>query len=143
MDETLKAYQKVIDLLSRRDHSPKELELKLIKKGFEKNATLRAIQKAAELGYIKDLKRLSEQLAHKFDKKLKGIHFINHQLKTKDLPPLPADWDHELEKAKKAIAKELSYKIKSQKYSLEDKKKIYQFLSNRGYAQETIRKILG
>ena len=50
-----KAVDKCYDLLSRRDHSVKELKIKLLRTVDEKNAD-KAIEKMLELGYLDDEK---------------------------------------------------------------------------------------
>ena len=50
-----KAVDKCYDLLSRRDHSVKELKTKLLRTVYEKNAD-KAIEKMLELGYLDDEK---------------------------------------------------------------------------------------
>lgn len=61
-----KAVDKCYDLLSRRDHSVKELKTKLLRTVDEKNAD-KAIEKMLELGYLDDEKyarNLVKYLAH-------------------------------------------------------------------------------
>lgn len=52
--EIKSAFEKSLDLLSRRMHSQKELIDKLIQKGFEKEIVMSAIEKLCEYHYIDD-----------------------------------------------------------------------------------------
>lgn len=52
--EIKSAFEKSLDLLSRRMHSQKELIDKLIQKGFEKEIVMSAIDKLCEYHYIDD-----------------------------------------------------------------------------------------
>lgn len=65
-----RAFNKAVDLLSRRDHSSGELLLKLRQKGFSQGAQ-EAIEKLQEYGYIDDL-RFAESYASELQR-LKGF----------------------------------------------------------------------
>lgn len=52
--ESKQAFSKASDYLSQRLHTQKELYLKLIKKGFSKQASINAIEKLAQYGYVDD-----------------------------------------------------------------------------------------
>lgn len=51
-----RAFNKAVDLLSRRDHSSGELVVKLCQKGFCKDDAKAAAQRLEELGYVDDLR---------------------------------------------------------------------------------------
>lgn len=74
-----KAVNKCYDLLSRRDHSVKELKTKLLRTVDEENAQ-RAIDRMLELGYLDDEKYASILLKHLVEDKKMSIAFIKQEM---------------------------------------------------------------
>lgn len=74
-----KAINKCYDLLSRRDHSVKELRTKLLRTSDEKNAD-KAIEKMLELGYLDDEKYARTLLSHLINDKKMSKSFIKQEM---------------------------------------------------------------
>ena len=74
-----KAVNKCYDLLSRRDHSVKELKTKLLRTVDEKNAE-RAIEKMLELGYLDDEKYAQTLVSHLINNKNMSASFIKKEM---------------------------------------------------------------
>ncbi len=74
-----KAVNKCFDLLSRRDHSVKELKLKLLKTVDEDSAE-KAIEHMLELGYLDDEKYAEALLEHLINNKNMSSSFIKKEM---------------------------------------------------------------
>lgn len=74
-----KAINKCYDLLSRRDHSVKELRDKLLRTSDEKNAD-RAIEKMLELGYLDDEKYAKLLVNHLLNSKKMSKAFVKQEM---------------------------------------------------------------
>lgn len=74
-----KAVNKCYDLLSRRDHSVKELRQKLLRTSDEKNSD-RAIEKMLEYGYLDDEKYAEKLLMHLLQNKKMSRAFIKQEM---------------------------------------------------------------
>jgi regulatory protein len=91
---------KLIDMLSRRDYSVKELRQKLAKKDFDPIIIDKTIQWAEERRYIRPPQELSQMLAQQLLQRGKGRHYVLQYLKKRGLPPIEVfDKDTELHKA--------------------------------------------
>jgi regulatory protein len=130
----------MMDLLARRDHSEKELQEKLKKRGFSEDEISKALQFAKKQDWIpstpESKTQLSEKMALGLHRKNKGIIYINHFLKKKGLPPLHPDPKFEVEKAA------LCLQNKKAPAKVQEKAKLSRFLLSRGFQLETIRKVL-
>lgn len=73
------AIDKCYDLLSRRDHSVKELKTKLLRTVDERNAD-RAIDRMLELGYLDDEKFANTLLKHLVENKNMSKSFIKQEM---------------------------------------------------------------
>ena len=80
-----KAVNKCYDLLSRRDHSVKELRTKLLRTVDEKNAE-RAIERMLELGYLDDRKYAEKLLEHLINNKNMSLSFIKQEMYKRGVP---------------------------------------------------------
>lgn len=138
--QPLSAYEKIIDYLSRRDHSEYELRTKLLQKKYPSDEIQAALEKVKDMGYLPDVEQLSNKVADTLHRKLKGILYIQKYLKSKDLPPITPDWEMELEKAKKLVHKQLKGKDVKEIFHREAKNAIFRFLASRGFTEQTIRK---
>lgn len=129
-ERLLRAKNKIIDLLSRRDHSSKELIQKLLRLQFTKEEATAAIAWAQEQRYLRPPGELAESRAASLHRKGKGIAMINRDLHSKGLPSVELDSDLELEKAQDLIARKFA------KIDLRDRKnqdKICRSLLTRGF----------
>ena len=80
-----KAVNKCYDLLSRRDHSVKELRTKLLRTVDEKNAQ-RAIERMLELGYLDDRKYAEKLLEYLINNKNMSRAFIKQEMFKRGVP---------------------------------------------------------
>ncbi len=80
-----KAVNKCYDLLSRRDHSVKELRTKLLRTVDDKNAE-RAIERMLELGYLDDRKYAEKLLEHLINNKNMSRSFIKQEMYKRGVP---------------------------------------------------------
>lgn len=133
------ALEKIVDYLSVRDHSENEIRNKLTLKEFEHEEIEEAIDLAQEQGFIQEPSTLSETVSDQLNRKHKGILYINQYLQSKGLPCVLADWELEFQKAKELIFKRFS---KNPPYTIEEKQDIYRYLTNRGYADQTIDNVI-
>lgn len=67
---------KLVDLLSRRDYSVKELEQKLAKKNFSATLIQKTLEWARERQYLADPTELSERCAQQLLERGKGRFYI-------------------------------------------------------------------
>lgn len=74
-----KAIDKCYDLLSRRDHSVKELKTKLLRTVDESNAK-RAIDKMLDLGYLDDERYAAVLVKHLLENKKMSQNFIKQEM---------------------------------------------------------------
>lgn len=81
-----KAIHKCYDLLSRRDHSVKELRAKLLRTSDEKNAD-KAIQKMLELGYLNDEKYAKLLVNNFLQSRKMSKAFIKQEMFKRGLSP--------------------------------------------------------
>ena len=80
-----KAVNKCYDLLSRRDHSVKELQTKLMRTVDEQSAD-KAIERMLELGYLNDEHYASALLKHLRDDKKMSERFIKQEMYKRGVP---------------------------------------------------------
>lgn len=132
------AYNSLMRLLSRRDHSEKELQQKLAR-WFTPEAIRSAIDKAHELKLIKDPQFLKKQFAESLHRKSKGIHTINRMLKQKGLPECVRDENRELSKCQALLLKKFEF---ATKLSAPERVKAFRHLTYRGFDSETIKKAI-
>ncbi|MGN0528244.1 MAG: regulatory protein RecX [Eubacterium sp.] len=81
-----KAVNKCYDLLSRRDHSVKELRQKLLRTVDPDNAD-KAIEKMLDLGYLDDEKYARTLFRHLYDNKRMSLNFIKREMYMKGIDP--------------------------------------------------------
>lgn len=80
-----KAVNKCYDLLSRRDHSVKELKTKLLRTVDENNAQ-RAIERMLELGYLDDEKYAEKLVDYLINSKNMSNSFIKQEMYKRGIP---------------------------------------------------------
>lgn len=128
-----------MDLLARRNHSELELRRKLADDYAEDDITA-AIADAQENGWMPPAEEIAERVALELGRKKKGHRFINQFLRNKGLPPVAKDAEAEVEKAMAIVAT----KMKSEgPFNRAEQMKIYRLLANRGFEDETIRRVIG
>lgn len=133
------AFEKIVSYLSIRDHSEKEIRTKLMHKEFESREIEDGLELAQEQGLLLEPGKLSENVSDQLNRKSKGILYINQYLESKGLPCVLADWELELEKAKSLTLKHFN---KNPPYTIQEKQDIYRYLTNRGYADQTINHVI-
>lgn len=131
---------KLIDYLSRRDHSTKELREKLKRKLFDSATIEASIQWAQERGYILAPEELSLRLSQQLIRRGKGRLYIEQYLKKKGLPSKPAiDDDSELSQALE-FARQRAKKYVNLDRSTREK--IGRQLVSRGFPLNVVRKVI-
>jgi len=133
-----KALDKLSLYLAKRAHSERELRQKL-RKNFDSDSIDWALQAARDQEWMPDPNELSQRTGEMLHRKNKGINFINQYLSQKGLPPVSANPELELDKARVALSKKFSLESKM---SFPERRKAYSFLSQRGFNGETIGKLL-
>jgi len=132
--EVRSAFEKCVDLVSRKMYSEKELKDKLLKRGYGENVALFAIGKLREYGYISDQEFAksyvgSHPLKSKMELKnslfLKGINSKNQAEALEELGE-----EEEAERAK-IIAEKY---MKNREVSQKNLSSLYQYLSRRGFS---------
>lgn len=128
-----------MDFLAMRDHSQAELRTKLSRYDFLPEDIEAAMDYVATSGWLLAPEVLAEKVADQLHRKKKSHYYILKFLQQKKLPPVPRDGSRELEKAMAVLPGRFS---RLSKVSPEDKKKIAQFLKNRGFDLDTILRVI-
>jgi regulatory protein len=139
------AKQKGISMLAARDRSEHEVKERLLQQGFDADAAEGAVMQLKAMGYIND-----NLFAHKFisDRlKLKPMSkkALTYELQRKGIESDLIDAvmsEFELDESSTAYR---IVKKKFGKYNIEDpgvQRKVYSFLSFRGFSYETIQAVL-
>jgi len=136
----------MMDLISRRDHSEREIRQKL-KGKFEPSEIDLAIEYGKERGWLPNSVEselaLSEKAANELHRKKKGILYINAQLKEKGLPEVEGNPEQELEKAIELVKNKYSVPNDSTRDEKEKlKAKLGRFLISRGFDMSIVRKVI-
>lgn len=136
------ARNRVMDLLARRNHSELELRQKL-QDDYPTAEIDAAIEFARESKWLLPADELSERVAGSLGRKRKGHRYISQFLKKKGLPPVAKDLDAEIEKGRDIVRTKMARKLASEGHiDYEDTKKVYRLLANRGFDDETIRRVI-
>src|SRR5690606_37882559 len=133
------AFEKIVDYLAIRDHSESEIRNKLDDKDFSPDEIDSGIELAYENGFMLSPKELSEDILEKLNRKNKGILYINQYLENKGLPCAHPDWELELKKAKTLIENKFK---RGSPFIIEEKQLVYRYLTNRGFADQTINDVI-
>lgn len=157
MEQTKKtapsARKKMMDILSRREHSETEIRIKL-EDQFSPEEIDQAINFGKEKKWLpsnpQQAQDLSEKFAEVLRRKGKGVDFINHYLEEKGLPSIKISSEDELEKIQQLISKKfpqfeqnINADSPSQDFQKEQlQAKIARFLISRGFNSEIVRKVL-
>lgn len=134
-----KILNQILKIMTRRDHSEKEIRKKLKTKFEDLEKIELAIKHASERGWIPAPENLSEQFSSSLHRKKKGILYINSALKEKGLPTINFDEEVELQKATRLIQSKYR-KIKHPDKT--EQAKMIRFLQSRGFRFETIQKLM-
>ncbi len=128
-----KAKEKLIDYLSRRDHSELELRQKM-SRFFDLSIIEQVIDWVKERKLLPSNDELSKQIIRRLEKKNKSFQYIVKYLKERGLPSGHFDQEKEIQKA-------MTLLLTQGKSKLEREKKI-RFLVYRGFDRETIRRVI-
>lgn len=135
-------------LLSRRDHSRHELELKLARRGYDSSQIRAAVSECGRLNYLDDnayCRRYADQLRRKGY----GVRRIAQMLKAKGISQELMDAHLQLcgleEEQCTDCRKMLAKKLKTLSGRTLEEKKIrsFRYLLNRGFASHIILRVLG
>lgn len=85
---------------------------------------------------------LSEKVVEELHRKQKGYLYISHYLREKGLPAVDKDLEFEYKKGMDLLLRKFHNQENSPAVARDLIAKKIRFLSNRGYDQETIRKVV-
>lgn len=135
----MNAKEKIMDYLQRRDHSEKELRLKLKKFDYPATEVEAALTWVKEHNYLMNPQELSKRHTERLQRQKKGRRYIQQYLKEKGLPPCEIDFDTELHNAI-GLAKQISAKNATLDRKLREK--IGRKLLARGFTPDIVRKVI-
>lgn len=135
----LRATNKIVDYLARRDHSEKELRQKL-SKFYSKTEIDMALEMAHENSWLRDPQDLSRSVTEQLNRKNKPHAYIQNYLRKKGLPSSEKDTTVEAEKALKLVKRKFARQLEEAGKS-ELKLKIQNFLMSRGFSRDIIFQI--
>lgn len=135
-----KAIDKCYDLLSRRDHSVKELKTKLLRTVDELNAE-RAIDKMLDLGYLDDERYAAVLVKHLLENKKMSKNFIKQEMFKRGLSSeIISNTLEDFEIDNSSSAAELILKKHKNKLNIEGgKDKVIAALMRKGFLYSDIR----
>jgi len=136
--EMIKAYDKMAYYLGARDHSLKELHVKL-SKNFSQSIVNATLSKAIDHGLITSPQELAEKTAQMLHGKKKGYYYIKNYLRKKGLPEVKREEEIEFDKAYAIVNNHFS---EGEPLTHEQKQKAIRLLNNRGFDSETIKKVI-
>ncbi len=125
----LKGYRSLTRYIANRDHSEKELQIKLSQK-YEPELVSDLIQFAHDSGWMPKPEDMARRTAQRLKDKGKGRVYIQRYLNEKGLPSVEIDSEEELQRARAVAA--IKFGSWSEKPYTE-KQKIAQFLMRRGF----------
>lgn len=136
------AKRKIMDILSERDHSEKEI-LKKLKKRCDETIATQALQWAKEQNWLPKEEKIQEMVVHSLGRRKKGQRAINQKLKEMGLQPVKLDTETELEKALEAV--QIKFKANllnglDYKSAQKEKARVLRFLLGRGFDSSVAQK---
>lgn len=135
-----KAVDKCYDLLSRRDHSVKELKTKLLRTVDEKNAD-KAIEKMLEYGYLDDEKYARNLVKYLAESRNMSKNHIKQEMFKRGIPNEIINWameDYEFDNVSSVV--DLIMTKYRNKLSNEDgNKKVIASLMRKGFSYSDIK----
>lgn len=139
-----RAFQSLLRMLARRDHSELELKNKLIRYYDAADVTI-AVNKARDERWLRPAEELARSITESLHRRGRGHRRIDLELKKRGLPKSEYSEDRELEKAKIILNKIVS-RTKSTPLDYESKAKLkaraFRLLSYRGFRPDVITKLL-
>ncbi len=133
-----RAREKVMDLLARRDHSELELKRKL-SPSYEAAEVEDAIRFAKDNRWMRPPEELARAVADQLGRRGKGARYIQRFLRGKGLPAVRGDAEGERARALELVRLRLR---REPPFEFEEHAKIARLLKNRGYDDETIRRVI-
>lgn len=133
------ATTKAMDLLALRGHSRFELKQKLSQKGYEDEEILQALEHVESHGWLLPPEEMAQKTAQNLHEKHKSHSYISQYLSKKQLPSVDRNDEKELEKAQSLVNSRFG---ELSDLSFDDKKRINQFLAQRGYDWDTIKRVI-
>ena len=143
------AKKTALNILSRREHSKKELERKLYQRKVEKKIIEEVIYEFSNLNYLDDGRFAKEYLEEKLKLKSSGIEKIKKELYAKGVSReiIKSVLDEkgnidETDAAYNLVYKKMKSFARKTQEKRKVKQKIYSFLLSKGYEYDTIEKVL-
>lgn len=124
--------------LARRDHSARELSVKLARR-FEPDVIEQALEWALEKKLLVAEKDLARRVDASLGRQLKSHRQIRATLQKRGLPATAEDREAELEKIRRLMEKRFQF---VGKMSYEDRVKVYRYLKYRGFNDSLIKQVL-
>lgn len=148
--ERRRALNAAYRMLARRDHSVHEITASLLKKGFGAEAVSSAVQQCAARGYLDDRKFAGAYARSLARNKKAGPRYIKDALKKKGVSAAFAGeaaaevYENSAaeERMVRLLAKKKGASIKKDLSPLARKKRIFDYLSRRGFSYDAIMKAL-
>lgn len=149
--EDLKEYKKALGsalrILGRRSHTVKELEIKLLRKGYSKEVVDQVIEYCLKNSYLDDLEFTRQWILGRLRFKPRGKKLIYQELRHKGIDPsiIESILENLISSQEELnLAVELLRKKYSQGDTMDQRKKgqLYRFLGRKGFSSETINKAM-
>jgi len=142
LDSLKKAMEKTLNILDLRQYSKKEVEFKLVRKGFDANVAEEATLWAQGQGFIDD-KSYAESIKECYLKKGYGEYGIKNEMIKRGIDrEIISDVLEETEISADAIISFLSKKLKSKNPEQKEIKRAMDALIRRGHSYEDIKSAL-
>lgn len=146
-DYLKKALYSAIKILSRRSHTVKELEIKLLRKGYSEEVVKEIINYCLRKGYLDDVEFTRQWIMGRLRYKPRGKNLIVQELRQKGVPSsiIHNTLENLLTSEEELnLAVELLRKKISKCGGLDQRKKmqLYRFLGRKGFSSEIINKAM-
>ncbi|PWU22259.1 MAG: hypothetical protein C5B49_01060 [Bdellovibrio sp.] len=142
------AKHRLMDLLARRDHSPKEVRDKLAET-FEPEEIEEAVAWATEKSWLPGdedgLRALADRMSEAYHRRKKGARYINEKLRRRGLPEIQPPMELELEKALELVNNKFQRMFQGKpqgEFGLAERVKVQRFLLSRGFDPSVVRQVL-
>lgn len=149
-DEELKKAERIaLRMLTFRPRSKKEVEDRLVQKGFNLSVITNLMVLLADYGYLNDHTFANALALHLFEIKGFGFTRIGATLKARGVPPelvketiFHLKENHSEEKTALQILKRRFSNFNAYNATLTEKNRLIQFFRRRGFTWETISRVL-
>ncbi|MEI6092430.1 MAG: RecX family transcriptional regulator [bacterium] len=144
MEELSIIANKAADLLARRPHFKKELENKLIKKGYSEELVIQVLNDFERRGYLNDIDHASLYIEELKRKKF-GKYEIIRRLIARGVEESTAKTLGATISLENEETENIRYLLNKKKFNLQDpkgQKRAIDFLMRRGFTIEIIRSVL-